>query len=187
MISLTLPSSSAVQAFLDKEKTLPLTYTDYGGTAWNSSVEGYDNDSHRVKIGHGDADFAIAKEAIRTWKMFPPAWTVILPANTPIKENETIAMFAKAYGLWWRNSCRVVYVVDEPLYFGFAYGTLPGHIEEGEELFLVEKAYNGDIWYSIKAFSKPHHWLAKIGYPFMRRFQARFRYDSGNEMLKCKS
>ena len=33
--------------------------------------------------------------------------------------------------------CRVVYVVDEPDRRGFAYGTLPGHAESGEELFLV--------------------------------------------------
>ncbi len=36
-----------------------------------------------------------------------------------------------------RVPCRVVYVVDEPDRRGFAYGTLPGHAESGEELFLV--------------------------------------------------
>ena len=33
--------------------------------------------------------------------------------------------------------CRVVYVVDEPHVRGFAYGTLPGHPESGEERFVV--------------------------------------------------
>ena len=36
-----------------------------------------------------------------------------------------------------RAPCRVVYVVDEPDRRGFAYGTLPGHPETGEELFAV--------------------------------------------------
>ena len=36
-----------------------------------------------------------------------------------------------------RAPCRVVYVVDEPDRRGFAYGTLPGHAESGEELFMV--------------------------------------------------
>jgi uncharacterized protein (UPF0548 family) len=36
-----------------------------------------------------------------------------------------------------RAPCRVVYVVDEPGRRGFAYGTLRGHAESGEELFLV--------------------------------------------------
>jgi uncharacterized protein (UPF0548 family) len=33
-----------------------------------------------------------------------------------------------------RVPCRVVYVLDEPERRGFAYGTLPGHPESGEEL-----------------------------------------------------
>ena len=32
--------------------------------------------------------------------------------------------------------CRVVYVIDEPDIRGFAYGTLPGHPESGEERFV---------------------------------------------------
>ena len=47
----------------------------------------------------------------------------------------------RAIGLWWLNACRIVYVVDEsgPISkFGFAYGTLPGHVESGEERFLIE-------------------------------------------------
>ena len=36
-----------------------------------------------------------------------------------------------------RAPCRVVYVVDEPDRRGFAYGTLPGHAESGEERFVV--------------------------------------------------
>ncbi len=36
-----------------------------------------------------------------------------------------------------RAPCRVVYVIDEPDRRGFAYGTLPGHPESGEELFAV--------------------------------------------------
>ena len=33
---------------------------------------------------------------------------------------------------------RIVSVVDEPRRWGFAYGTLPGHPEVGEEAFVVE-------------------------------------------------
>ena len=183
MIFRIIPDHSSVRTFIEKEKTLPFTYAAHGASASDSPVPGFDNDTHRVKIGHGAADFETAKSAIRAWKMFPSGWTVILPAGAPVQVGETIAMFARAFGLWWRNSCRVVYVIDEPTRFGFAYGTLPGHIESGEELFLVEQDENGDIWYFIRAFSKPHHWLAKIAYPLMRMFQARFRRDSGLAMI----
>ena len=114
--------------------------------------------------------------------MFPKTWTRIFPANAPIQEGTTIAMNAHFAGLWWRNSCRIVYVVDEPHRFGFAYGTLPGHVESGEELFLVSKDANDDVWYEIKAFSKPRHWIAKLGYPLIRLLQAGFRRDSARQM-----
>jgi Domain of unknown function (DUF1990) len=48
-----------------------------------------------------------------------------------------------AQGAIWSRSaapCRVVCVVDEAgptSKFGFAYGTLPGHVESGEERFLI--------------------------------------------------
>ena len=52
-----------------------------------------------------------------------------------------------------RRPCRVVYVVDEPDRRGFAYGTLPGHPESGEELFLVR--YDPDtenVYAEVKPF-----------------------------------
>ena len=41
---------------------------------------------------------------------------------------------------------RVVYVIDEPLRKGFAYGTLPGHPETGEEAFIVEYRDDDSVW-----------------------------------------
>lgn len=50
---------------------------------------------------------------------------------------------------------RVVYVVDEPNRKGFAYGTLAGHPESGEEAFLVDRKEDGSVWLTIRAFSRP--------------------------------
>jgi uncharacterized protein (UPF0548 family) len=50
---------------------------------------------------------------------------------------------------------RVIYVVDDPACRGFAYGTLPGHPERGEEAFLVEQEQDGSVWLTVKAFSRP--------------------------------
>jgi uncharacterized protein (UPF0548 family) len=95
----------------------------------------------------------------------------------------------RAIGLWWLNSCRIVYVVDEsgPISkFGFAYGTLPGHVESGEERFLIEwdRGKNG-VWYDILAFSRPNHFLTRLGYPVVRRLQKRFGRDSAASMLNA--
>ena len=70
--------------------------------------------------------------------------------------------------------------------FGFAYGTLPSHIERGEERFLVEcDPVDGSVWYDILAFSQPRHVLAKLGYPYVRRMQKRFGRDSAAAMLRA--
>jgi uncharacterized protein (UPF0548 family) len=34
------------------------------------------------------------------------------------------------------------------------------------------------VWYDIRAFSRPRHVLARLGYPLTRRTQKRFARDS---------
>ena len=61
--------------------------------------------------------------------------------------------------------CRVVYTIDEARRCGFAYGTLPGHPESGEEAFIVERGPNGVVTFSIRAFSRPASVLARFAGP----------------------
>jgi Domain of unknown function (DUF1990) len=98
-------------------------------------------------------------------------------------------VIGRAIGLWWLNACPIVYIVDEvgPISkFGFAYGTLPGHVESGEERFLI--VWNrGDntVWFDIVAFSHPNHFLTRFVYPVVRRLQKQFGRDSAASMLKA--
>jgi hypothetical protein len=62
-------------------------------------------------------------------------------------------------------------VIDEPQRKGFAYGTLPGHPELGEESFIVSISDEGVVWFDIVAFSKPARWFAKLGNPLLRFLQ----------------
>lgn len=76
-------------------------------------------------------------------------------------------------------------MVNEPSRFGFAYGTLPGHVECGEERFLVECDDDGTVWYDVQAFSRPMHILTKLGYPLVRRLQKRFVRESAEAMRRA--
>jgi uncharacterized protein (UPF0548 family) len=67
--------------------------------------------------------------------------------------------------------CRVVYVINEPSRSGFAYGTLPGHPEKGEEAFVVELSTDGQVHLVIRAFSRPATLLARAGGPLTRAIQ----------------
>ena len=73
---------------------------------------------------------------------------------------------------------RVVYVIDTPARKGFAYGTLPGHPESGEEAWMLDQSDDGSVWLTIRAFSRPSSmWWAV--YPVLRIVQAVFtrRYE----------
>ena len=70
--------------------------------------------------------------------------------------------------------------------FGFAYGTLPGHAETGEERFLIEwDRTDNSVWYDVFAFSRPRHPLTRLGYPFARLTQNRFARQSAASMLRA--
>jgi uncharacterized protein (UPF0548 family) len=182
MVFFQIPPLRASEAFNAKQQTLPFTYHPVGCTRTKVCPNGFDADYLSVQIGiGGQPTFEKAKQAIKSWRMFPNGWTEIVP-HVPIAIGQQVSMYARFGGFWWRNACKIVYVVDEPDKYGFAYGTTPGHMECGEELFLIECLPDGTIWYTIRAYSKPRHIFAKIGYPLMRLLQARFRKDSGIAM-----
>lgn len=151
-------------------------------------VPGYNLDHNRERLGTGAADFEAACAALRAWRMFPAPWTRIAPVNAPLQVGQVVAMQARAMGFWWLNACRIVYVIDERdagssgggvvQRFGFAYGTLHAHVEQGEERFSVELHADGSVWYDLRAFSRPRYWLVRLAKPIARRLQARFVRES---------
>jgi uncharacterized protein (UPF0548 family) len=188
MLSLRKPSADAIQHFLAAQANLPFTYAAVAATA-DTPPTGYDVDRTRVNLGAGEPVFWRAVAAVRKWEQFRLGWVDTWPPKTPIQSGEIVAVLGRTAGLWWLNACRIVYVVDQtgPLSkFGFAYGTLPGHVESGEERFLIEWDHGDDrVWFDILAFSRPHHFLSRVGYPVVRRLQKRFGRDSSAAMLRA--
>jgi uncharacterized protein (UPF0548 family) len=185
MFSLKKPSDNQCAAFRIKQSLLKFSYTELGMTREAKSAPGYDRDHVSIVIGQGNDDFEHARKAVCAWKQFPAGWTFIDPLTAAITPGRVVTMRAYTFGLWTLNACRIVYKIEEPKKFGFAYGTLPGHVEQGEELFLVELHDDNRVTYSITAISKPRHFLCRLGYPLARLAQARFRKESGLSMLKA--
>ena len=190
MPSLRKPSADALRRFLTAQVDLPYTYAAVGATA-STPPAGYVVDRTRIKLGEGEPVFQAAVRALRRWEQFRLGWVDAWPSDAPIRPGEVVAVTGRAAGVWWLNACRIVYVVDEagPIsQFGFAYGTLPGHVEKGEERFLIEWDRGDDgVWYDILAFSRPNHPLTRLGYPVVRRLQRRFGRDSAASMLRSVS
>lgn len=135
--------------------------------------------------GRGESVFRRAKDAIREWRMFDVGWIELYPRDAPIEAGSNVAVVARHWGFWSIHVNRIVYVIDEPRRFGFAYGTLAEHAESGEERFTVEWRDDGSVWYEVLVFSRERHVLAKIAFPLSRMLQARFRRDSGQAMPRA--
>jgi uncharacterized protein (UPF0548 family) len=188
MLSLRKPSPEDIRQFLTAQGRHDFTYSAVGATA-TTPPAGYVVDHTRAKLGEGEATFTAARDALKNWRQFDLGWLEAWSSETPIKPGEVVAVLARAIGLWWLNACRIVYVIDEagPITkFGFAYGTLPDHAGSGEERFLIEWHRGDDsVWYDILAFSRPQHFLFRLGYPMARRTQKRFGRESGAVMLRA--
>lgn len=181
--SLRAPTASAIEVFrAEQERGGVFSYPEQGRTREEEArPTGYNFDLNRARIGTGQADFAAGCRALEAWRMFPEPWTRIVSPEENVRPGQTVAMLAQAFGLWWLNACRIVYVLDEhaPVRrWGFAYGTLDAHVEQGEERFSVELHDDGAVWYDLRAFSRPRYWPVRLAKPLARRLQRRFVRES---------
>jgi len=177
MFTIREPSGRDVAEFISSQRNLPFTYNEVGATNATPPAE-YTIDHNRTQLGHGEATYRLAVEGLRSWRQFDLGWVTVVPRGVAIESGATVAVKARAFGTWSLNACRVVYVVNESRRFGFAYGTLPDHVEKGEERFLIEWLEDDSVWYDILAFSRPQHPLVKLSRPLARKLQKRFARDS---------
>ncbi len=183
-ITWSRPSSSVLDAYLTQVKHQAFNHPHTGKSKTidrHNIPKGFNLDDNKVYLGQGTAVFEQAKQAISSWKMFDLNWVHLYPNTTAIKAGGTVAVSFRLFGIWWINSCEIVYTINEPHQFGFAYGTKE-HVESGEEIFQVEMNAKGEVYYRIKAFSQPHFWLVKLVKSFARRQQARFVKESHQRM-----
>jgi uncharacterized protein (UPF0548 family) len=146
---------------------MPLTYAEVGATAGPLPV-GYHHVQESAVIGHGRSRFDDAAEAGMRWGMLRGAGLQV-EATTEVAAvgSEVIVHLGPV-----RAPCRVVYVVDGADRRGFAYGTLPGHAESGEELFLVRyDPATENVYADVTAFSRHAMWWSKAAGPITSLLQ----------------
>ena len=112
MLSLLKPSAETIRPFLEEQAKLPFSYTAVGATAETPPAR-FTVDHVRIKLGEGEPVFRSAIAALRRWEQLRLGWAEAWPSDTPIESGEVFAIMGRVLGLWWLNSCRIVYVVDE--------------------------------------------------------------------------
>jgi uncharacterized protein (UPF0548 family) len=191
MMWLTKPTPDDIERLARQLDTLPLSYE--AGLLERVDAEselprhpsGWFVDRFEAEIGHGDNDFAAARDALRRWQQFDRDWLVLADHQVPIQEDAVVAYAAQILGTWWGYGCRILRVIDEPTRFGFIYGTIQGHAERGEELFLIQHNPDDTVTYSLFAMSRPGRWFSWPGMPIARHAQGRFRPTSADGMRRA--
>jgi uncharacterized protein (UPF0548 family) len=192
MLLLRAPTDDQACAYLARQGEQPFSYDGVGCTREPPEARrGWNIDGQRVLLGRGGDVFRRASAAIEAWRMFPPEMTRVVGSKTP-QPGLVVAVIYRVSLLpvWLMMPARVVYAVDQSdgsmSRHGFAYGTLPGHPERGEERFLVEwNRQTDEVHYDLLAVSQPSSWFARMGYWYARVEQARFRRLSGAAMQRA--
>ncbi|GAA2472058.1 DUF1990 family protein [Winogradskya humida] len=136
----------------------PFTYVNVGATRDAEMPAGYRHVDRDVAV-EGSLDQAA--ERLMTWQMHRDAGLRVDAGADRAAPGVEVTLHL----LVVRILCRVIYVLDEPDRRGFAYGTLAGHPEQGEEAFEVYRTAEGAVRARIRAFSRPATLLTKVGGP----------------------
>ena len=148
-----------------------LTYAAVGFTR-GTAPSGYHHLRRSVVVGTGMDRFQDVARTLLGWEMHRRAGVSVRPSSESVVEGAVAVLRLGWVALGVNAPVRVVYVVNEDRRKGFAYGTLPGHPESGEEAFVVELRDDGAVRFSISAFSRPASRLARAGGPITRRVQS---------------
>lgn len=177
MLFLRKPTAEFIDRYLERQAQRPLGF-EPAGISRGEAPAGYQWAEARALLGEGEAAFAAARRAICRWAMMPREMLEVYPAAPPPEPGTVVAILIKSWGLWWLNSCRVLFVEEtggtEPQ-FALTYGTLPDHLERGEERFGVRMTATGEVWYELRAVWRHNQWASRVMPAAVRKEQARFR------------
>jgi len=160
---------------------LDFTYPDVGATRGDVLPAGYSHLDVRTELGRGPEVFRRAVESLMTFRMHR-AIPVKITASEPraaegVAVTVTLAGFVKA-------PCRIIWTEEGERAAGWAYGTLKGHPQAGEESFLVEHRADDSVWLVVRAFSRPGIPLARLAAPVVPLAQRLYARRCGMVLRK---
>lgn len=149
----------------------PYNYPEVGATRHDRLPTGYRIDRYQVVAGHGRDRFDEVADLLLSWRVHQRAGLRMQVSDERVTEGAVLIATLMLGPVPIRTRCRVIHLIDEDDRRGFAYGTLPGHPEQGEEQFLVELTETGTVRFRLAAFSRNASLLARLGGPISRRVQ----------------
>jgi uncharacterized protein (UPF0548 family) len=164
------PSTAQLDRMLDVALVSSLTYDHVGSTMPPVDARRPVRQQHLV-LGHGPKAFELAVLGLRTWSCHEGIRATVHPGDAAIEAGSSLLVVLTVGPACIVVPDRVVAVVDEPGRFGFAYGTLDGHQEQGEESFLAELLDDGTVRGTISVDAVAGTSPARLVAPAVVRFQ----------------
>jgi uncharacterized protein (UPF0548 family) len=171
-LRLKRPSSDDLRPLLEAGRAAELTYAPVGITAGGDLPAGYKRQRFERVLEAGDDAFDAGRDALHTWQVQRRSGLVVCDEGPP-RGGDVVAMSGPLPLGYIDVVCRIIKVVDETDKFGFAYGTLPVHVADGEESFTIGRDHRGTATFVIDVVSRPRHPLARLCPPITRRLQRR--------------
>ena len=170
--------------WLDRAAGQALSYAEVGATR-HVLPDGYRHIRRTEVLGAGADTFRRAAAALDDWSVHRAAGLRVVCAGPATRPGVDIVLLLGGRRLHVAAACRVVYVIRQFDMHGFAYGTLEGHPERGEESFVVRLDADGRVTFSITAFSRPRSLAARTAGPLTRTVQdiVTRRYFAGMRRL----
>ena len=156
---------------LDEARAAEVTYDHVGSTLAPDQWPDRSPYIRQRVLGLGPEDFAAATERLRAWAPQQGIGATVYPPDAPIELGTTIVVELRRGPVAVLVPDRIVAVVDEPQRFGFAYGTLPGHAETGEESFLIELTDEDVVTGTVSVDASPGTLPARLATPAVLRIQ----------------
>lgn len=159
-----------------------LTYEEVGATRDGRLPAGYRHLSYRTCLGPDV--LPLAGEAILGWRMHEAAGVRIRASAPRAAPGVTVTSELGFGPLRLAAPCRVVWTVDDEEETGFGYGTLAGHPARGEESFVVSRAADGGVWFTVTAFSRSARWFTRAAGPAVPVFQRAYAHRLGRALKR---
>ncbi|MEV7376306.1 DUF1990 domain-containing protein [Streptomyces sp. NPDC090301] len=152
-----------------------LSYREVAATRTPADLpEGYHHLRYSAVVGHGRAAFEAAGAAVTTWRMHRATGARLLAGADRAAPGVTVEISAGLGPLRLGAPCSVIWTAYEEHRVGFAYGTLTGHPECGEESFMVHLEPDGTVRFAVTAFSRPAVWYTRLGGPVVPLLQREY-------------
>ncbi|MFF8275802.1 DUF1990 family protein [Streptomyces lateritius] len=161
-----------------------LNYPDVGATAADRLPSGYRHLHHTVRIGRGEDAFETAGAAVTTWRMHRASGARVRSRAVRADPGVLVEVSLGLGPLRFTAPCEVIWTAYEEDRTGFAYGTLAGHPESGEESFVVDLHPDGSVWFTVTAFSRPAAWYTRLAGPLVPHLQHAYARHLGRSLRR---